>query len=415
MTENQEAAIEAIEELMADGELEEAAEAVEKAIEAQGAQPALLVLRAEIALESEELEECVAAAVAGLKEVEDDEERAQLLSLKAYAHFYLDQIEDARVAFNEAVKIGGATWNNLVGRAMVHDELLYFRAALLDLGRAIELDDQEAHPYAIRGSIHLRSGEPDAARADLAHALSLDGEDEETRLNLARLLALGQRSSEAMETLEPLLSDGEDPEYVMPAALLRSQLSLGLGSTDAAAEDAQVAIDLAPDEPWGYLQLAAAHLTAMRAGDAIAALKEAEDRVADVRDLPDVFALRASAYDQLDKPEKAAEDRERAEGVARLPGVVYGEWLNPARNIPLNPNKPFDVRGLLAELFDDPTEAPAGYEATLRQLIDRIPELIQQNPKAGQLRIELPHVEGMTGPPRSLIVQVGQQQRPAQS
>ncbi len=409
--------LEAIEELMENGELADAADAVEAALagspDAETTQ-ALLILRAEIALESEDFDETIAATADALNRVEDDDPRAQLLSLKAYAHYYLDDLEEARKAFNESIRLGGATWNSLVGRALVHDDLLYFQAALLDLDRAIHLDDQEAHPFAIRGHIRLRTGELDAARADLSHALSLDPDDEETRLNLARLLAIARHSAQAIETLEPLVESGDEPEFIIPAALLRSQLSLALGSTDAACEDAQVAIDLAPDQPWGYLQLAASHLTAMCGGDAIAALKQAEKQVDDVRDVPDIFALRATAYEQLEKTDKAARDRDRAEGAARLPGIVYGEWLNPARNIPLNPNKPFDVRGLLAELFGDPKDAPEGYENTLRQLIDRIPELVQQNPNAGQLRIELPRVEGMTGPPRSLVVQVGKAQQQAQ-
>ncbi|MFU8806971.1 MAG: hypothetical protein ACNA8W_24400, partial [Bradymonadaceae bacterium] len=95
-----------------------------------------------------------------------------------------------------------------------------------------------------------------------------------------------------------------------------------------------------------------------------------------------------------------------AEGWARLPGFVYGDILNPAQNVPINPNKPIDVRSLLTDLFGDPTAAPEGYERAIREVVDRIPDLVAQNPGVGRIQIELPQVEGMEGPPRTLVLQV---------
>ena len=405
MAEEVQEKVEAIESLIADGELDEAEEAIEEAIETFGSADPLLVLRAEVALEKEEYRECLAAVEAGLKEAKDELTQGLLLTHGGYASFYLNELQEARKSFNQAVRLSQGAWSAVIGRAMVHEELRYLRAALLDLDRAMELDDQEGQPYAIRGSIHMIYGNLKEAQEDFEQALNLDPYDEESRLSLARLLAVERKSSAAIETLELLVDEGEDPEFVMPAALLRSQLSLTLGSTDAAAEDARRAIELAPDLPWGYLQLAASHLTAMNAGEALAVLKEAESKVSDLRDAPDILALRASAYDQLEKPERAAEARNAAEGTARLPSIVYGEILNPAGNIPLNPAKPIDVRALMDQLFGSASNAPAGYEAAVRNVIDKLPELIQQNPGVGQLRIQLPPVEGMGGPP-SLVIQV---------
>ncbi|MFU8802406.1 MAG: tetratricopeptide repeat protein [Bradymonadaceae bacterium] len=403
--------LEAIEELVVEGELDEAEERLDEAMETFGEEPRLLVLRAEIALDAEDFEECLVATRHALKNEalngeEAAPERARLLALEAYANFYLDKVEEARVLFNEAVRADGTSWTAILGRAMVHEHKGYLRATLLDVDRAIELDDQESQPFAIRASVYLRSGALEEAERDFGSAVELDPADEEARLQLARLQALDRRTAAAIETLEPLVEEGEDPEFVIPAALLRSQLSLTLGSYEAAGEDAQKAIDLDPDLPWGYLQLAACHLTAMNAGKALETLKEAAARVNNERDLPDLFALRASAYDQLEKTEKARELREAAEGWARLPSFVYGEILNPAQNVPINPNKPVDVRSLLTDLFGDPALAPEGYERAIREVVDRIPELVAQNPGVGRIQIELPQVEGMEGPPRTLVLQV---------
>ena len=401
-----EAVLDDIDEMLMEGQFDEAEAAIDEAIAEYGDVDDLLILRAESALEAEEYEECIFAVDDALEKVEDELTRGRLLESRGYAKFYVDQLDEARRAFNESVRLAGASWTALLGRAMVHEELLYFRAALLDLDRAIEMDDQEAQPFAIRGSIYLRQGQLEEAEGDLAHAISLDPHDEESRLNLARIQAIGRRTSAAIETLEPLVEHGEDRDFVMPAALLRSQLSLTLGSTDAGCEDAQRAIEVAPDEPWGHLQLAACRLTAMQPGEAVAALKEAESKVDDVDQIPDALALRASAYDQLEKPEKAAQMRDRAQGIARLPAVVYGEWLNPAQNLPINPNKPVDARTIMSQIFGDPEQAPEGYEEALRAVIDRIPQMIAENPEANQIRIRLPEVEGAEEAPNSLVLQV---------
>jgi tetratricopeptide (TPR) repeat protein len=403
-------ALEAIDELVEEGDFEGALRRLDEAVEAFGPNPQLLVLRAEIALEDEDYDECLVAATDGLGRVEEGQDKARLLAIKGYAHFYLDQIEEARLAFNEAVRFDSELYMAVIGRAIVHEHKGHYRAAMLDVERAIALDADEAQPFGIRASILLRSGALAEAEADFKAALERDEAEEEARLQLARLQAVAGRKDEAMETLEALVEEGEDEEFVAPGALLRSQLSLTLGSTEAAAEDAQKAIDLTPDEPWGYLQLAACHLTAMNADKALEALKQAASKVDDERDLPDLFALRAAAYDQLEKFDKARKLREEAEGWARLPGVVYGEFLNPARNIPINPNKPVDVRALLGELFGDPASAPAGYEKAIRDVLARIPDIVAQNPGIGRIQIELPQVAGMQGPPRTLVLQVNQPQ-----
>lgn len=397
--------LDAIDDLLAQGDLDAAESAVDAALESHGPSGELYVLRAEVALEKEDYTECVTSVQDALSNVDDDATRGTLLSTQGYAHFYLNELEKARACFNQAVRLTEGLGSALIGRAMVHEELRFLRAALLDLNRAIELDDREGQPFAIRGTIQMIYGNLDEARSDLQQAINLDPDDEESRLNLARLEATAKNTAAAIEILEPLVEDGNDPDMVIPAALLRSQLSLTLGSSEAAAEDAQKAIDLDPDAPWGFLQLAACHLTAMNAGNALETLKEAEARVKDLRDAPDILALRASAYDQLDKPEKAAEIRAQVEGSAQLPSIVYGEILNPAHNIPLNPAKPIDVRALITQLFGSADNAPPGYEEAVRNVIAKLPELVQQNPQARQLRIQLPKLQGMTNAP-SLVIQV---------
>ncbi len=411
MSESLEEVVESIEDFIAEGDYEAADSALEAAFSAHGQVPELLVAQTDLLLDSEDYEGVIGVAKQVADGIDDDEMKARLISARAYAHYYLDQLDDSRKAFNEAVKTDPELLTSIVGRAMVHEHLNFFSAAMLDLDRAIDLDEQEAQPWAIRGSIHLRFGQVEDAKRDLGFAVESEPDDEESRLNLARLYALEQDTNKAMNLLGYLIDNGEDPDFVAPGALLRSQLSLMLKSFEAGLEDAEVAIELVPELPWGYLQAAACVLMGgAEPGKAIELLKSAEDTVDDIRDIPDIFPLRAQAYDQLGKPDKAKEWNDKAQGTARLPGFVYGD-LNPVQNIPINPNKPIDVRALLDDLFGAASNAPEGYEDVLHQIIDKIPEIIQENPGVGTLQLELPEAPGMVGGSRALMINVGQRQQ----
>ena len=410
MSESLEEVVEHLEDLIADGDYDKAETALDAAFEAHGQAEELLVVQIDLLLESEDFDGVVGFSQQVESKIQDDELRAHVISCRGYAQYYLDELDASRQTFNSAVRTDPELLTALVGRAMVHEHLGYYSAAVLDLDRAIDLDEQEAQPWAIRGSIHLRFGNIDAAKRDLGFAVESDKEDEESRLNLARIYALERDTPKAMELLEGLVDRGEDPDYVAPGAILRSQLSLMLNSFEAGLEDAQKAIEIIPDEPWGYLQAAACVLTGgAEPGRAIELLKEAEDRVKNLRDLPDIFPLRAKAYDQLGKADKAEEWLGKAEGTARLPAFVYGA-LNPAQNIPINPNKPIDIRALMDDLFGEAEAAPEGYEDVLRQIVAKIPEILQQNPNVGQIQLELPEAPGMVGGNRSLLINVGQRQ-----
>ena len=402
--------IDEIDEHLVAGEFDEAESLWEEAREEFGDDPELAILGAEIPYERGDWEACLERVEEGRAQELDPELDAELLGLKGYALFYLDRDDEARQAFNDAVGADPEAWTALVGRATVHEHFGFLQAALLDLDRAIQLDDQEPEPFAMRGAVYMQLGEQRQATRDFGYAVEIDPYDEESRLNLARLKALGDEASEAIELLEPIVEESEDPDFLVPAALLRSQMSLALGSTDAALEDAETAAEASPDEPWGYLQMAAAHLSASKPGDAIAVLKEAESRVDADDEIPDLYGLRASAYEQLGKPEKAAEQQKRGSGAARLPEIVYGPDLNPARDLPVDPNQPISVEALLTEIFGDPDEAPPGYAEEIRDLLGRIPEIAEENPGAKQVEIELPPLEPGGESPGQLMIDIADRQ-----
>ena len=137
-------------------------------------------------------------------------------------------------------------------------------------------------------------------------------------------------------------------------------------------------------------------------------MKEAEERIEEPPDVPDLFSLRASAYQQLGKREKAEENQARVEGVARLPEIVYGPELNPAGDIPANPDQPVDVRTILREIFGDPDAAPEGYDDKVRGMLRRVSEVAEENPDAGEIEVELPPIEDGGESPGQLVFQLQQ-------
>lgn len=408
ISDNLDEVIEQIESLIEEEQYDAASDVAQKALEVHD-DAALHTLFTEIAVEQERYEDAI-NHIAQLFENEehewDDEDRSNLLNVKAHAHFYAEDLDVARHTFNAALSADQENWTALLGRAMTHNRMGFFVACILDLDQAIAIDDQEPEPFALRGQVYLQRGDFGEAHRDLGYAIEIDPFDEASRLDYARITSLQGNTADAIETLELLVEEGENPDYLVPGALLRSQLSLTLGSAEAASEDAQVAIEHWPESPWGYLQLAACFITGMKGQDALDTLKKAEAFIGDARDIPDIYALRANALELLDRHDQAKREKKKAEGSPKLPFIVYGPILNPARNAPINPDNPIDIRAILGDLFGHPDQAPDGYEEALREVIDKIPSIIEDNPEVERIQIELPEVEGMEGGPRNLVIQV---------
>src|SRR5690554_3915061 len=104
-----EQAVEAIEALIEEEEIDQASAQVEAGIARFGDKAALLVLKADLALDDEEYDACIEAAdlaIAKLEASGDEPDAAQLshaLVCKGYALYGRDDLQDARQAFNAAV------------------------------------------------------------------------------------------------------------------------------------------------------------------------------------------------------------------------------------------------------------------------------------------------------------------------
>ena len=96
--------IEQFDELLADAQMDEARELIEGAISEHPEEVMLQASLAELEIELENYERGVEIIDGLLEQTEDDEELATLLNLKAYACYYLNDLDTARRTFNRVVR-----------------------------------------------------------------------------------------------------------------------------------------------------------------------------------------------------------------------------------------------------------------------------------------------------------------------
>jgi Flp pilus assembly protein TadD len=95
---------------------------------------------------------------------------------------YLDEkkLENALVAFTEAIRVDPEFAQAYNGRGVTYALLGQPERALADCGQAIRLDPNDPEFYRSRGYIYESVGDEANAQADLAKAEELDGAQQET-------------------------------------------------------------------------------------------------------------------------------------------------------------------------------------------------------------------------------------------
>jgi eukaryotic-like serine/threonine-protein kinase len=145
--------------------------------------------------------------------------------------------------------------------------------------RAIEIDPKFAMAYAYLGRLYADMGELGLARENLTQAYKLrdrvgDREKFFITANYDRLVT--GNLEEARETCE--LWAQTYPRDAMPPSFLSGGISVGVGRYENAAEEAQKTIELDPDFPWGYINLAASDVSLGRLDQAQRVLQKASRR-----------------------------------------------------------------------------------------------------------------------------------------
>jgi DNA-binding winged helix-turn-helix (wHTH) protein/tetratricopeptide (TPR) repeat protein len=180
------------------------------------------------------------------------------------------------------------------------------QAAIPFFTQAVEIDPQFAIAHAALGLMYGHTGESALASAHTSKAYELrDRVSEQEKFFITAYYA--GRTTGNQEKAQQICQawSRSYPRDTTPHDFLAGFTYTGLGKFERAVEEAQKSIELDPDAPIGYFNLASDYIYLDRFGDAEVALKSAADRKLE---MPDFLALRYDlAFLKSDDSEMARE------------------------------------------------------------------------------------------------------------
>jgi eukaryotic-like serine/threonine-protein kinase len=164
------------------------------------------------------------------------------------------------------------------------------QAAIPFLTQAVEIDPQFAMAHAALGLMYGHTGESALASAHTSKAYELrDRVSEQEKFFITAYYA-GRTTGNQEKTQQICQAWSRSyPRDTIPHDFLSGFTYPGLGKFERAVEEAQKSIELDPDAPIGYLNLASDYIYLDRLRNAEAALKRAADRKLE---MPDFLVLR---------------------------------------------------------------------------------------------------------------------------
>ena len=284
-------------------QLDEALNAIDRAIELDGERPAHFLLRADILHDLERLDEALDAID---RAIELDGEDSRHFLLRAFILQDLERLDEALDAIDCTIELDGQWPVHFWLRADILHDLERLDEALKAVDRAIELDEGNSRQFWLRASILQRLGCLDAALNAIDRAIELDEEDSELFGDRASILKDLERPVEALNAIDRAIQlDKENPGHFSirafilqdlglldealnaidraielderrPGSLwLRADILLGLERFDEALDAAQALRAAAPDHLHSQEQI-------MRALASLGRLHEAEARARDL-------------------------------------------------------------------------------------------------------------------------------------
>ncbi len=106
----------------------------------------------------------------------------------AFAHLFLNNYEESKTNFTEAIQIDSTVSDYYNGRGLTKAYLGDVYGAVDDFTKSISLDAKFSHAYLNRGSAYTSLEKIDSAISDLNTALQLDKNNPDINFQLARLL-----------------------------------------------------------------------------------------------------------------------------------------------------------------------------------------------------------------------------------
>ena len=291
----------------------------------------------------------------GIKNLRDLQELAGLTSIsrcEVYAlcgHFLLidDRNEDALIDLTRAVELDEKYAWAIVSRGETYRSMEKYEAALADYTRALELDEKDAWIIASRGQAYRSMEKYEEALADLNLALELNEKLDWAFLERGLIYFCLTMFDEALADLTRAI---DLDEKFIEARLLRGAIYRKLGQFEKAVQDFTAVVNMKNANSIGLSQRAAAYNST---GDFNAARVDLEQVLELSLVNAEDYYGRCLAFVLLDEPGKALEMLKEAfrqnAGLTRL-YVKIDDLINPLRNLT-------EFQSLMSDYFR-PSESP---------------------------------------------------------
>jgi tetratricopeptide (TPR) repeat protein len=133
----------------------------------------------------------------------------------------------------------------LVSRGRAYDDQKDWDKAIVDLGKAVELDPKDSNAIYNLGVVYEHKGDGDLAITDYTKAIALDPKDSEAHFARGNVYYAGDDFGDALKDYEMAIK--RNPKYA--AALLGRGLTYEqLGKPDKAEADFKKAVAISDDE-----------------------------------------------------------------------------------------------------------------------------------------------------------------------
>lgn len=258
---------------------------------------------------------------------------SRVLAARGTAHLMLHQKEDARVAFDNSLKIKPGAPEALVGQARILASERNWPEALERIERALQTDRKDADALMLKGDLLRASGK--LSDAEQAYKALVDAHPQHVNglLALVSLTVAGNRLDEASNHLASIRKGSPGNPMVayfqgliafrkndfraardaigavlkgapnhLPSVLLGGAIEFALGSQELAQTRLKYVLDRVPDNIYARRVLAASYT---RAGQTQKALETLEPAISGRTRDPAMLALAGEVYMQVNDFSKA--------------------------------------------------------------------------------------------------------------
>jgi len=240
-------------------------------------------------------------ALASIEQASTSEFDAGWLVLRGQAQLGLQNVEDAKQAFDAALKSDPSNAQARRGLARIDLMAGDTRAAEQQLNKALESARDDSQTWILKGELELSLGKPETAQASFEKALDLSPTSAAARMGVVRAMLAQGKSNEAAEHIDILAKASPNHPLVNYLKALAARQGNDLDSAQAALRDV---LRVAPNHAPSLLQAGQIHTIQREFEQARDVLQR---YLAQLPDNLGAKKLLAAVYIELEQAQKAVD------------------------------------------------------------------------------------------------------------